>query len=165
MLATGGVGVAEDPWVRWDWISRHLDVIGAALIQHIELTVIADRKSTRLNSSHLVISYAVFCFKKKRLLGIGWQGSRDRQMLENCENDFVGGSERSFHTGAAELQQRIVFVKVPNQAGADGDGALEALVRRRLSRFQTGGFFRGQMRIENQQDAAVIFAREFADHQ
>src|SRR5688500_19993946 len=24
-----------------------------------------DRKSTRLNSSHLVISYAVFCFKKK----------------------------------------------------------------------------------------------------
>src|SRR2546426_2704045 len=27
-----------------------------------------DRKSTRLNSSHLVISYAVFCLKKKRLL-------------------------------------------------------------------------------------------------
>src|SRR5256885_3748922 len=25
-----------------------------------------DRKSTRLNSSHLVISYAVFCFKKKK---------------------------------------------------------------------------------------------------
>src|SRR5256885_7431176 len=27
--------------------------------------VIKDRKSTRLNSSHLVISYAVFCLKKK----------------------------------------------------------------------------------------------------
>src|SRR5256885_10943280 len=27
-----------------------------------------DRKSTRLNSSHLVISYAVFCLKKKRTL-------------------------------------------------------------------------------------------------
>src|SRR5256885_8219813 len=26
-----------------------------------------DRKSTRLNSSHLVISYAVFCLKKKRI--------------------------------------------------------------------------------------------------
>src|SRR5256885_5264470 len=25
-----------------------------------------DRKSTRLNSSHLVISYAVFCLKKKK---------------------------------------------------------------------------------------------------
>src|SRR5256885_9730198 len=28
-----------------------------------------DRKSTRLNSSHLVISYAVFCLKKKRRPG------------------------------------------------------------------------------------------------
>src|SRR5256885_13183514 len=28
--------------------------------------LVADRKSTRLNSSHLVISYAVFCLKKKR---------------------------------------------------------------------------------------------------
>src|SRR2546426_6115006 len=28
----------------------------------------ADRKSTRLNSSHLVISYAVFCLKKKKQL-------------------------------------------------------------------------------------------------
>src|SRR2546426_1786007 len=28
-------------------------------------SVVADRKSTRLNSSHLVISYAVFCLKKK----------------------------------------------------------------------------------------------------
>src|SRR5215467_15569364 len=27
----------------------------------------ADRKSTRLNSSHLVISYAVFCLKKKKI--------------------------------------------------------------------------------------------------
>src|SRR5256885_17241450 len=29
---------------------------------------IRDRKSTRLNSSHLVISYAVFCLKKKNSL-------------------------------------------------------------------------------------------------
>src|SRR2546426_4553334 len=29
-------------------------------------TVGVDRKSTRLNSSHLVISYAVFCLKKKK---------------------------------------------------------------------------------------------------
>src|SRR3989454_6033887 len=27
---------------------------------------VPDRKSTRLNSSHLVISYAVFCLKKKK---------------------------------------------------------------------------------------------------
>src|SRR5256885_7042616 len=29
-----------------------------------------DRKSTRLNSSHLVISYAVFCLKKKKIYTI-----------------------------------------------------------------------------------------------
>src|SRR5256885_5259410 len=30
-----------------------------------EYLTLSDRKSTRLNSSHLVISYAVFCLKKK----------------------------------------------------------------------------------------------------
>src|SRR5256885_4663235 len=30
-------------------------------------TLLVDRKSTRLNSSHLVISYAVFCLKKKNI--------------------------------------------------------------------------------------------------
>src|SRR2546426_1974627 len=29
-----------------------------------------DRKSTRLNSSHLVISYAVFCLKKKKKIQV-----------------------------------------------------------------------------------------------
>src|SRR5256885_8536713 len=33
------------------------------VLQHL---LILDRKSTRLNSSHLVISYAVFCLKKKK---------------------------------------------------------------------------------------------------
>src|SRR6202158_3205780 len=40
MLATGVVG-AVDPWIRWSWISGHLDVIIAALLQHLQLTLIA----------------------------------------------------------------------------------------------------------------------------
>src|SRR5205807_8739036 len=32
-----------------------------------------DRKSTRLNSSHLVISYAVFCLKKKKEDSYSWR--------------------------------------------------------------------------------------------
>src|SRR5256885_3942796 len=32
-----------------------------------------DRKSTRLNSSHLVISYAVFCLKKKKNMNISYR--------------------------------------------------------------------------------------------
>src|SRR5256885_9637676 len=35
--------------------------------QRFARPVLLDRKSTRLNSSHLVISYAVFCLKKKKL--------------------------------------------------------------------------------------------------
>src|SRR5207244_12368013 len=33
-------------------------------------TVLVDRKSTRLNSSHQIISYAVFCLKKKKKIRI-----------------------------------------------------------------------------------------------
>src|SRR2546422_7045122 len=33
----------------------------------IALQVLSDRKSTRLNSSHGYISYAVFCLKKKKI--------------------------------------------------------------------------------------------------
>src|SRR5256885_719030 len=34
------------------------------------MVIFPDRKSTRLNSSHLVISYAVFCLKKKMCVAI-----------------------------------------------------------------------------------------------
>src|SRR2546426_9175757 len=37
-----------------------------ALRSATQLAERTDRKSTRLNSSHLVISYAVFCLKKKK---------------------------------------------------------------------------------------------------
>ncbi len=32
---------ATDPWIRWDWLGRHTDVIGHAVLQHIQLTGIA----------------------------------------------------------------------------------------------------------------------------
>src|SRR3712207_7234802 len=40
---------------------------GGKRVRHVELErlVLGDRKSTRLNSSHANISYAVFCLKKK----------------------------------------------------------------------------------------------------
>src|SRR5256885_11968499 len=39
---------------------------GAQRTRFVPGLVHRDRKSTRLNSSHLVISYAVFCLKKKK---------------------------------------------------------------------------------------------------
>src|SRR5260221_6394685 len=35
------------------------------MVDGMNMGVLLDRKSTRLNSSHTVISYAVFCLKKK----------------------------------------------------------------------------------------------------
>src|SRR2546426_1447019 len=46
-------------WVIAQKVNRS---VGAVRIR------LRDRKSTRLNSSHLVISYAVFCLKKKKRL-------------------------------------------------------------------------------------------------
>src|SRR5947207_7663289 len=44
------------------------DVSGPSTSSRSE--VLGDRKSTRLNSSHTVISYAVFCLKKKNIIDL-----------------------------------------------------------------------------------------------
>src|SRR5258708_16699847 len=55
-------------------INQHLDFETAAIVaDNFGVTAVtpklsADRKSTRLNSSHQIISYAVFCLKKKKSL-------------------------------------------------------------------------------------------------
>src|SRR5215217_8628256 len=73
--------LAQDPGVRLGILLQHhldrLEVVGdprhlhlARLVDEIALgdqhqPMVADRKSTRLNSSHANSSYAVFCLKKK----------------------------------------------------------------------------------------------------
>src|SRR5256885_8993338 len=42
------------------------DLMLSSIKRDLGLRSPKDRKSTRLNSSHLVISYAVFCLKKKK---------------------------------------------------------------------------------------------------
>src|SRR5699024_11462924 len=54
--------VVLDPRAEPDLL-HHLDVVARP---HAEPLRLEDRKSTRLNSSHVSISYAVFCLKKKR---------------------------------------------------------------------------------------------------
>src|SRR5438552_14906684 len=50
------------------WLRLLTDVGGPArLMEHcVKWSFGLDRKSTRLNSSHQIISYAVFCLKKKK---------------------------------------------------------------------------------------------------
>src|SRR5256885_13280701 len=67
--------------------AQGLDRLGEALAVSVvrplagrrELEHVRDRKSTRLNSSHLVISYAVFCLKKKKKLTL----NREEMNLTN----------------------------------------------------------------------------------
>src|SRR5690606_1811440 len=46
--------------------SRHMAVVENNGVSLAAGPLMADRKSTRLNSSHVKISYAVFCLKKKK---------------------------------------------------------------------------------------------------
>src|SRR5256885_7443293 len=57
----------------------HPDVAAAGGEVALRLEARADRKSTRLNSSHLVISYAVFCLKKKKKTEPSHQSRRRKQ--------------------------------------------------------------------------------------
>src|SRR5256885_13292706 len=77
-----GAGEAQNPDGRGDPSTAQEPVQGPAVeVEHALLDAadgalhpgllrsvpaVRDRKSTRLNSSHLVISYAVFCLKKKK---------------------------------------------------------------------------------------------------
>src|SRR3712207_7666818 len=65
-LAAGGsrtlandLSRALDTWTGRRWVVAVSSETGAPTLQ--------DRKSTRLNSSHANISYAVFCLKKKKI--------------------------------------------------------------------------------------------------
>src|SRR5690606_41074577 len=49
--------VTQVPW--WQLLGGVLGLL------YVTLIIVRDRKSTRLNSSHVKISYAVFCLKKK----------------------------------------------------------------------------------------------------
>src|SRR5256885_8341155 len=52
--------------VRGPLVAEAGGVVNLAALDRVLKEEITDRKSTRLNSSHLVISYAVFCLKKKK---------------------------------------------------------------------------------------------------
>src|SRR5256885_9832714 len=58
-LAGGSMDAAGEVAPRLEALRHAENVVALGAVE------LEDRKSTRLNSSHLVISYAVFCLKKK----------------------------------------------------------------------------------------------------
>src|SRR5258708_27370145 len=63
----------EDEQLFLNDASSHMQEEQTQLVTKVASCVCSDRKSTRLNSSHQIISYAVFCLKKKK-----------RKMTQHC---------------------------------------------------------------------------------
>src|SRR2546426_5347892 len=63
LFADGLASLARQWLVRW---ALQKFLLGEIALARSPGLIPGDRKSTRLNSSHLVISYAVFCLKKKK---------------------------------------------------------------------------------------------------
>src|SRR3712207_7132781 len=62
----GGVEPAVVLLVQGDGVALAVEVAALLGLDVLDPELLADRKSTRLNSSHANISYAVFCLKKKK---------------------------------------------------------------------------------------------------
>src|SRR2546430_9097560 len=69
-IAWGGIKALEQFYLsqlpRINVIGLDNGVLGITCLVSVLVAVLLDRKSTRLNSSHSQISYAVFCLKKKK---------------------------------------------------------------------------------------------------
>src|SRR5690242_20970348 len=63
------------------WITLWMVGLDPSVVHQISSNQ-GDRKSTRLNSSHMSISYAVFCLKKKTVTGkLATHNVHDRSLL------------------------------------------------------------------------------------
>src|SRR5438034_511124 len=65
LLVVEAAGVVGDGGVAVDLVAAR-EIRRARACRQLPHVAVGDRKSTRLNSSHTVISYAVFCLKKKK---------------------------------------------------------------------------------------------------
>src|SRR5690625_5686827 len=71
----------------------------AAVVVGAHAEAIGDRKSTRLNSSHVGISYAVFCLKKKMKKNSDLGGSR----RTNSQGSLSGKSSKGLYSRTAKM--------------------------------------------------------------
>src|SRR5256885_12459007 len=74
-----------------------------------------DRKSTRLNSSHLVISYAVFCLKKKKMTSDYRQTAKTISALTSLyhSSNYIVSDNTHLPTQGAHTEFNDVNTHVP----------------------------------------------------
>src|SRR2546426_4628590 len=66
LFRSGELLIETEPAAAAEHVTSALVILGEVGARNDVAKTLVDRKSTRLNSSHLVISYAVFCLKKKK---------------------------------------------------------------------------------------------------
>src|SRR5258708_29022558 len=85
------------------------------------LLAIPDRKSTRLNSSHQIISYAVFCLKKKKENNAKVVRHADTSLEQLAERKLPAGGTVSLNDRVCQAAARGMCVMTV--AGADDETA------------------------------------------
>src|ERR1022692_3934537 len=81
--------------VRWRFGHRPNCRMEGPPLTKLLPVALSDRKSTRLNSSHLVISYAVFCLKKKKNEGSPLDLCIGTALLRSQRTDPSGRTTRN----------------------------------------------------------------------
>src|SRR5690349_22037312 len=77
-------------------------------------TSVGDRKSTRLNSSHVEISYAVFCLKKKKNKNEPRNGSDLKKVVRREDPDLA---DFEFHASGGSLADDELLALIRLAAG------------------------------------------------
>src|SRR2546429_1700550 len=90
--------------------NRFYDITNFWVVQQQvnELCDLKDRKSTRLNSSHGYISYAVFCLKKKK------NNATSSAMSQNCQGICVSSCflKRKLTVFMSKIASRYLFIRI-----------------------------------------------------
>src|SRR5262245_63721723 len=97
------VGIAQTSWSGARWRSKNLSGIFRPQSIRLQICHFSDRKSTRLNSSHLGISYAVFCLKKKKKkeeAGNSKRGHYENEILPNLTSRINSDRRRDVRASA-----------------------------------------------------------------
>src|SRR5256884_2510136 len=97
---------------RFDWTQMNMRSLASCLA----ISTFLDRKSTRLNSSHGYISYAVFCLKKKKHTKIV---PERHPYLRLALSELPASSTVLLRSSvAAEAMRRIRLDEVPSRLGS-----------------------------------------------
>src|SRR5690554_6892351 len=94
--------------------------IGRQIGRLVKAIGMQDRKSTRLNSSHVRISYAVFCLKKKSNV-VHAEPGRERARRDERHPDEAGVLQPEGDLGGAALDALRIDTQPAEHAGGDRD--------------------------------------------